>query len=183
MSKLTSGQFMPDFSFETPFETGRSLGEIVKKAPKTALVFLRYYGCTLCQYDIQQFAAHYEEISAHGGQLLVALQSDPKKLAGQLSSEALPFDIICDPEQKLYEQFEIVPASAPEQLIDKSDEKALEKFSKVKASGLQHGDYEGNELQLPAVFVVTPDLKLTYAHYGKTATDVPTPQELAALLK
>ena len=98
MPKLTVGTQMPDFTFDTPFESGRTLAETAgKTAGKTALVFLRYYGCTLCQYDIHQFTAQYDKIAATGGQMLVVLQSDPAKLAGQMKPGDLPFDIVCDP--------------------------------------------------------------------------------------
>mgnify|MGYP000609266414 FL=1 len=46
-----------------------------------------------------------------------------------------------------------------------------------------HGEYEGEELQLPAAFVVEKDLTVTYARYGKDGADVPTPEELKKLLK
>ena len=43
MPKLTVGTQMPDFTFDTPFESGRTLAETAgKTAEKTALVFLRY---------------------------------------------------------------------------------------------------------------------------------------------
>ena len=61
MPKLTVGTQMPDFTFDTPFESGRTLAETAgKTAGKTALVFLRYYGCTLCQYDIHEFAIQHD---------------------------------------------------------------------------------------------------------------------------
>ena len=81
MPKLTVGTQMPDFTFDTPFESGRTLAETAgKTAGKTALVFLRYYGCTLCQYDIHQFTAQYDKIAASGGHMLVVLHSEPAKL-------------------------------------------------------------------------------------------------------
>lgn len=181
MAKLNQGEKMPNFTYDTPFDAGCTLVETVKKAAgKTAVIFLRYYGCTLCQYDIREFAIQQGKITAGGGQMLVVLQSDPAKLAGQMEKGDLPFDIICDPEQKLYKEFEIFPAPSKEKMVDI---KTVGKISKAKANGFQHGDYEGDELQLPAVFVLDHDLTLTYAHYGKTVGDVPTPLELAELLR
>ena len=181
MPKLTVGAKMPDFTFDTPFESGRTLaGTAEKTAGKTALVFLRYYGCTLCQYDIAQFAKEHDKIAATGGQMLVVLQSDPAKLADQLKPGDLPFDIICDPEQKLYKEFEIIPAASKEKLADL---KTMGKIAKATAGGFKHGDYEGEELQLPACFVMAPDRTLSWAHYGTAAGDVPSPEELAGLLK
>ena len=179
MPKLHVGEKMPDFAFETHFEKGLTIGQVAKRVKgKTAVVFMRYYGCTMCQYDIHLFKTQHEKIAATGGQMLVVLQSDPAKIAGQQGPEALPFDIICDPEQKLYKEFDIRPAKSKLGMVNL---KTIGKLSKAKA--FTHGEYEGDELQLPAVFVVTPDMKLTHVHYGTAAGDVPTPEELAELLK
>lgn len=184
MAKLTPGQKMPDFTFSTPYEQGRTLGETVRRVKgKTALVFLRYYGCTLCQYNIHIFAAEQEKIAATGGQMLVVLQSAPEKLRAQIEKGKLPFDIICDPDQTLYKLLDIKPANSKEEM---RDETTADKMAAIKAKvpvEYTHGEYEGNEFQLPATFVVEPDLTVTYAGYHKTITDTPSPEELAGLLK
>lgn len=179
MSQLQVGDKMPDFTYDTPFARGLKLSDTAAEATRTALLFLRYYGCTVCQYDLLMMSRQYEEISAHGGQLLAVLQSDPDKLAPQLEENPLPFPVICDPEQTLYHRFEIKKASDMEAM---GDARVWEKIEKATALGLTHGEYEGEELQLPAAFVFTPDLTLTYAHYAATAGDIPDPKELAALL-
>lgn len=179
MAKLTVGGKLPDFTYNTPFAQGKTIGETAAAVSgKTALVFLRYYGCTLCQYDIHQFKEEHAKIAATGGHMLVVLQSDPAKIAAQQGPDDLPFDIICDPEQTLYKQFDIKPAASK---LKMADLKTVMKLSKTKA--YTHGEYEGDELQLPAVFVVEPDLTLTHVHYGKSAGDVPTPEELAGWMK
>lgn len=181
MAKLEIGQLMPDFSYATPYESNLTLAETAAKTPKTALVFLRYYGCPMCQYDIQQYAQHYAELTAHGGQLLVVLQSDPIKLAETLGSpDALPFPIVCDPEQQLYKNFSIEPAVS---MVKAADTKTVGKVIKATVGGFKHGAYEGNEMQLPAAFVITADRKLVYAHYAKTLTDMPDIKALVRLLQ
>lgn len=180
MPKLTTGCTMPDFPFVTPFESGRTLAETAGRVSgKTALIFLRYYGCTLCQYDIHQYAINYDIIKQTGGQVLIVLQSNPDKLAAQLNPGDLPFDIICDPDQTLYQQFEIAPATSMEKMLSP---KTLLKISKATIAGFKHGDYEGNEQQLPAVFLIDTKCRLTHVHYGKAAGDVPAPNELAQLM-
>lgn len=180
MPKLSVGEKMPQFTYDTPFAAGVSLTKTAGRINgKTALVFLRYYGCTLCQYDIHQFAVRYNSIRTAGGQILVVLQSDPVKLADQLQPQDLPFDIICDPEHKLYREFGIEPAVS---MAKMADAKTIAKIAKAKAGGFKHGEYEGEELQLPAVFVMEPDLTLTFVHYGEAAGDIPEAEELAKLL-
>lgn len=181
MARLEKGSKMPEFIYDTPFEAGYSIADTVKKVKgRTALVFLRYYGCTLCQYDISQYATQYDAIAATGGQLLVVLQSAPGKLAKEMKDGDLPFRIICDPKQTLYQEFEIIPAKSKPQMVDAH---TMKKIAQAKMAGFQHGEYEGEELQLPAAFVLEPDLTITYAHYGRTVGDVPDSLELAELLK
>lgn len=181
MTKLNIGDVMPDFSYQTPFGTGFTLAETAQKAPRTLLLFLRYYGCPLCQYDIHQVQVNYDELTADGGQVLVVLQSDPVSLAEQLgTADALPFSIICDPDQALYKEFAIAPAA---NMLKMADAKTIVKIVKATAAGYQHGAYEGNEQQLPAVFVMDENRKLTYIHYGKSAGDIPSVAEMKSLLK
>lgn len=180
MGKLSEGQKMPDFTFHSPFRADMTLSKYMG-GQKTAVVFLRYYGCTLCQYDMSQYAAGYEAIQATGGKLLVVLQSDPKLLAEEMGTEAkFPFIIACDPEEQLYHQYEIMPAKSQ---IKMAGPKTVVKIAKAKAEGYRHGRYEGEELQLPAAFVVEPDGTIAYAHYGTTADDVPGVEQLAKLLR
>lgn len=180
MKKLEIGQIMPDFEYVTPFSQGHTLAETAAKAPKTALVFLRYWGCTLCQYDIHLLAQSYDEIRAKGGQLFVVLQSDPGLLARELGAEdALPFSIICDPEQKLYKAFGIEAAAS---MAKMADLKMLGKVIKATKAGYKHGTYEGEEKQLPAAFVVDADCRILYAHYAASVSDMPDASELAKLL-
>ena len=183
MPKLKVGEKMPDFAFETPYEKGLTIGQVAQKVEgKTAVIFMRYYGCTMCQYDIHLFKVQHDKIAATGGQMLVVLQSDPAKLAAQVKPGDLPFDIICDPDQKLYKEFEINPAASKEEM---SDARTIAKRAERDAYEVKftHGEYEGNELQLPATFIVEKDLTITFAEYHKGTGGVPSPDELAALLK
>lgn len=180
MAKLEVGQILPDFEYVTPFTEGNTIAQTAAKAKKTALVFLRYWGCTLCQYDIHLLAQAHGGIVANGGQMFVVLQSDPAKLAGELGkADALPFEIICDPEQKLYKQFQIEAAAS---MAKMADLKMLGKAIKATKAGFKHGEYEGEEKQLPAAFVVDSDCRLLYAHYAATVSDMPDAAELAKLL-
>lgn len=178
MARLKVGDILPDFRYETPFERGLLMSSTACKANRTALVFLRYYGCTLCQYDMHEIADNYQHILGGGAQLLVVLQSEPKKLVRQLAPDAFPFSIVCDPQQELYHRFEIMPARSKESMLDSATLRKIEKARQL----FSHGEYEGEELQLPAVFVFDGRLSISYVHYGKTAGDIPGTDELIALL-
>ena len=174
------GDTLPDVAVDTPFEAGLPLSQVVGGKP-TMLVFLRYSGCPLCQLDMHELAAGYDAIRAAGGQAVVVLQSDPQKLAGELGGPAaLPYTILCDPEKKLYERLAVWPAASQMELMGPG---LMEKMAQVEARGIRHGDYEGDEMQLPAAFAVDGQLRVTWAHYGQGLADTPTPAEIAARLK
>lgn len=181
MPRLKEGEYMPEFHYQTPFMSECSVADTVQQVKgKTALIFLRYYGCTLCQYEMHQYARQYEKVKACGGQILVVLQSEPEKLAAQTGREDFPFEIICDPEQKLYKQLEIPAAKS---MLKMADVKTVSKMVSAKAGGFKHGEYEGEELQLPAVFIMDQKRYLSYVHYGKSAGDIPDIEELCELLR
>ena len=94
MAKIEAGCKLADFSFNTPFESDVKLSEKAKGAKKTVLLFLRYYGCTLCQLDIREYANAYDRFKEKDAQLLVVLQSPASTINAQLTKEDLPFDII-----------------------------------------------------------------------------------------
>ena len=150
MAKIEAGCKLADFSFNTPFESDVKLSEKAKGAKKTILLFLRYYGCTLCQLDIREYANAYDRIKAKDAQLLVVLQSPASTINAQMKKEDLPFDIICDPDMGLYKEFELGVAASKEEMIRPEDmPKMGEKRAKMEEYGLSHGAYEGEEMQFP----------------------------------
>lgn len=177
--KLEIGNKMPNFTVDVVFKRGVSLKELLGNQ-KTALLFLRYAGCTLCRFDMMMLKKEYEKITGVGGKVLVVLQSDPDKLSNEIDKDFYPYDIICDPNQTLYKELEIKPANSQEEMIGLG---TMEKIKEVETSGLTHGDYEGNEMQLPAVFIVDKDLTVFYEHYATNVTDIPNVYELEELFK
>lgn len=174
LDRVFPGDRLEDDTYVTPWRSGR-LSEAVDRP--TALLFLRYYGCTICQLDLQTLKREYGTITAAGGKAMVVLQSDPAGIAAQIPEDGFPFEIICDPEQKLYRRYHVAPALSKEKMADRQ---VLMKIGAARQMGFTHGAYEGNELQLPAVFLLEPGLTVRNAHYGATPADLPGIEQLAA---
>jgi peroxiredoxin len=175
--RFKAGEKMPDFLLETASGEKKPLSELAGSG-KTALIFLRYYGCTLCQLNIHLYAKHYPEIVKEDGTILVVLQSTPESVQRQLTDHSLPFAIVCDPEARLHRQLEIPSAHSKDELLGGD---AMQKVTTARQL-FTHGEYEGDELQLPAAFIMNHDLTLTYVRYGTNGGDVPDPNELSDLL-
>ena len=112
MAKLKTGCLLPEFRYNTPFEKDLAIAHFVSKAEKTAILFLRYYGCPTCQLDMHNISQNYKEIVGENGQIAVVLQSSPENLKKQMAKDTFPFPIICDPQQELYKQFGIDKAAS-----------------------------------------------------------------------
>lgn len=176
---VTTGEKAIDFHYQNPFGGENTLSEKVKAAKKTCLIFLRYYGCTICQLDMKAYREQYAKFTDKDAQILLVLQSQPSTIAGGIDENYFGFEIACDPQQELYKAYQI--ASAKNKL-GLASIKTIKKMQAAKKSGLEHGAYEGNEMQLPAVFVLDSDMNVLYAHRAKNAGDMPEIDELVAKL-
>lgn len=184
MAKLRVGDKMPSFTFRTESENGLTTESVLKNG-RTVFWVLRYIGCTTCRYDVHQIAARYDDFLAKGAQVYVVMQSDPAIVREDLKDSPLPFHIICDQDQEIYRTLEIPATQTKEERMPTSPEdiaRLEEKKRKVKESGFVHGRYEGNEQQLPALFVVEPDGYVSYAHYAKNSIDMPTVEQMLEIL-
>jgi peroxiredoxin len=186
MAKLSAGDQFPDFEFHTANGLDLKAHEVIKKAGKTVFWVLRYVGCTSCRYDIHVIKERYGEFKNLDSQVLVVLQSQPEIVLADLKGDEVPYEIITDPEQKIYRRFSIEPAAAKEGLrpLDPEGIKKLdEKREKIKAAGFVHGIYEGDENQLPALFIVGRDGTVLYAHYAASIIDLPSVDEVLEKLR
>ncbi len=181
--KIQTGDKFPDLVFDTNERDGVHLYDVLKG--KTVLWVLRYIGCPTCRLDVHLIAQRYGDFTAKGAQVFVVMQSDRAHIEKDLAATgaSLPFEIVCDPEQKLYEQLEIRPGdpdgpALPEDVLAK----LIEKVQAAEAEGFVHGDYEGNEQQLPALFILDEEGVAQYVNYAQGPMDMPSVDEVLEML-
>lgn len=177
--KLKPTDKAPNFTFDTPDAKGLDFYEALK-ARRTILIFSRYIGCSLCQLKLMETVRGYDSIVASGGDVLFFLQSTEENAKERLREMGVKFTVVLDPEQKIYKLYDVTPAKSKLGLVSP---KVLGQMQEIKKLGIQHGAYEGDELQLPATFIVDDQAIVWYARYAKNAGDMPDNQELLALLK
>ncbi len=178
--RLHQGDRIPEFTFSTAYESDIPFYSVLKGS--TVLWVLRYIGCPVCRLDMQDIAKHAEEFEKKNAQVYVVMQSDAEHLKKETADTPLPFTIISDPELKIYDLFEIRPAGSKAAMVGTDVFRALRKISASRKAGFSHGDYEGIEEQLPAMFIVDETGTVTYAHYAKTLVDMPSAEEVLKLL-
>lgn len=182
---LKAGDKLEGFVYDTPSKTGVKLEETKKP---TVLVFSRYYTCSICQTMMAQLKAAYPAISAAGFDLKVVLQSTRESLREAGAEEAFPFELICDPECRLYDRYNVFEADSAAAMI--AGDPMINQLGPDGVKGLIGSMFtgggskpEGRQRQLPALFVLSSDGKVLYSHYAKTMSDFPDVAEVLKNLK
>ncbi len=141
------------------------------------LQFRRFAGCPICNLHVQEFIARDKEIRAAGVREVVVFHSPNTSLLRYQGT--FPFDVIGDPEKKLYAQFGI--ESSVFAILNPGAWPAM--FKGMGLKDKPQGDPEGGPLGLPADILIGADGKIVASHYGQHAYDQWTVDELLALAK
>ncbi|MBQ8598802.1 MAG: AhpC/TSA family protein [Oscillospiraceae bacterium] len=170
-----------DFTYCTANKEELKLSDTLQKADKTFLLFSRYMGCPFCQVDMLELSEEYSRFVEKNSQILVVLQSAPETLRSQTVPNEPPFEIICDPKGSLYKLYGVKVAASTLKMI-KPGKKLFRKTVKLLKYRLKHGAYEGNEQQLPALFLLDQERNILYFHQAAHLADLPDAEEMLSLL-
>jgi thioredoxin-dependent peroxiredoxin len=175
--RIKAGEYITDFEFISQYNEKLHLSDIFEKNKNTLLVFLRYYGCPVCQLDLKEYREKYQTLKETETELIIVLQSTPESIRDQ--GGAFEFLIACDPEKKMYQELDIRAAKS---MIGMLSFKTIAKVKRTKQEGIEHGEYEGEELQLPAAFLIDKTGKVIFSHYAKNLGDMPSPEDFIQMV-
>ncbi|MDR1831570.1 MAG: redoxin domain-containing protein [Fusobacteriaceae bacterium] len=179
--KLATGMKMPDFTFDSIYRDKVDYLES-KKGKTGVLMFLRYFGCRICQLDIREFNLLYDEFVKLGADVKIVLQSTREiMLEAEEKEGKFKTEFVLDPTQALYKRFELAVAKDKDEL--RGQGQVEKKSAEAQALGMVHGAYEGEELQLPAAFIIDKDDNIVYARYAAHGADIPRAAEVLEILK
>lgn len=173
-NKITAGSKAPDFTFDSPWKKSLKFHDFLKKG-NTALIFLRYMGCPICQMKIAELRRDWDEFRKRNLGVLVVLQSEAENMISVKGSEEtlkekdIPFTIVLDPKEEIFRLYGVKPGS----IFRYATPATIKKAMQSKKLGFKHGVSEGKELQLPALFIVDDKKIVRYTYYGKNVSDVP----------
>jgi hypothetical protein len=124
-----------------------------------------------------EFRSEYEKYQQINTEVVIVLQSDPDIISK--SGETMPYIVSCDPQQELYSRFDVVPAKSKLKMLSFN---TIKKVVDATKKGMKHGEYEGNELQLPAAFVVDREGVIKFRKYASNLADIPTAENFLTII-
>jgi peroxiredoxin len=148
------------------------------------LQFRRFAGCPVCNLHLRSIVRRHHEILAAGVREIVVFHSTTADLLPHAGD--LPFDVIADPDKRLYAEFGV--ESAPRALLDPRAWFPIVRAIAVSAWGILRRREavppirpEGGSLGLPADFLIARDGRVIACKYGDHAYDQWSVDELLAL--
>ena len=175
VGKFNRGDSVPSLTLKNIHGADVQIPDAKKKF--VHLQFRRFAGCPICNLHMHSIINRYGDISAAGIHEVVVFHSSNEALLPYQGK--FPFDVIGDPEKKLYKQFGV--ESSIFAILNPKAWPAIFKgnMEKDKPSGRP----DGGPLGLPADFLIAPDGKVVASHYGQYASDQWSVDELLSLAK
>ncbi|MET0134338.1 MAG: peroxiredoxin-like family protein [Kibdelosporangium sp.] len=150
------------------------------------LQFRRFAGCPICNLHLRSFQLRHDEIRAAGVREVAVFHSPSDELRPY--TKDLPFDVVGDPERRLYVEFGV--ESAPRSLSNPRAWGAIIRSVAWETTvvlrrkrPLPPAKPTGGRLGLPGDFLIAPDGTVLASKLGRHANDQWSVDELLALVK
>ena len=157
--KLRPGDPAPPFSLESVNHGMVSLEDYRGKV--MLLIFSRYFGCPVCQYEWDDLIDLREEA---GVEVVYFTQSSPENARLYLEGDPADFPVIPVPEEdgryRVYDDYGVGSIGL------RTGAKLLMRAREARRAGKTHGEYEGRETQSPADFIVDVEGRIHRANVG-----------------
>jgi len=157
-NKIKVGDKAPLFKLDSYNAGSIDLGQL--KGQKIVLIFSRYFGCPICQLDLNILMEAVQDINNKGAKLLYVTQSGEKIAQEFIAKYNIEFPVIPSTKDDLYEEYGLGMMTAG------AFTKVRSKLKEAAKLGLQHGDYEGWEKQGPGQFVIGDDGNILHERKG-----------------
>lgn len=174
MTPLQPGDLAPDAALKKIDGTPVRLSDYWKQQP-TLIVFLRHYGCIFCREHLYDLEKEYAALKASGVQVIAIGQGTPEQTGEFCAGRGFSFDVLSDSGSSTYAAYGLGNGTL-NQLFG-----AAVWMRGVEAVFKGHfiGKLVGNGFQMPGVFAVGTDGRITAAHYFEHAGDIPDAVEMA----
>lgn len=163
--RLQTGDRAPSFAAQSL--NGHDVDLERYRGRKLLLSFFRYGACPLCNLRMTFLIDAFPRWQEQGLDVIAIFESPQERLLETVASNPIPFPVIPDPERILYKQYGVT-ASWLGYVIGAF---RVRSFRAAFQRGFHIGRGEGAIAQLPAEFLIGPDLTIERAYYGKDIGD------------
>jgi peroxiredoxin len=173
---LQAGQQAPDFHTQDVYGKPVSLTNL--RGQPVLLSFMRNAGCPVCNFQVHELLREADSLRAKNIAVVLVYQSSRENLLQYVSAQSLPFLLVADPDNKLYQRYGIEHGMG--KMMKGMFHGAMGKMQKGKKLFASPIRQDGNATTIGADFLLDEQGKIIKAHYGKYLGDHLAPAEVRA---
>ncbi len=166
--KLKKGDKLPALIFSPVY--GDSISTFKLKGKKILITFNRYVNCPLCNFRAHELLSIYDSLKKNNLVIISVYESSKEMLTQYTTKEEIPFIIIADPEEKLYNFFK-VQKSWWKSFIGLFNHYGEKHSAGKKLFKSRYKEKEGHINRIGADFLIDENEIVQVAYYGKFVGD------------
>jgi peroxiredoxin len=128
---------------------------------------------------VAQLRRQKEAFDRLGAQVVLVGLGDVEETAAFKQRFEVPFQMIADPQKRLFSAFRLKKASTGSLISAKVVVKGVKALAKGHGMGVPRGDVR----QLPGVFIIDTAGRILFSHHAEGPADHPRPEDLLAALR
>jgi peroxiredoxin len=113
-----------------------------------------------------------------GARVVLVAMGTPAESSAFAREHAVPFEMVCDPERKVYQAFDLEQITPLGFFSPSVALKGVMAMAKGHGIGVPVGDVR----QLPGVFIIDSKGTIVFSHFAADPADHPAPNEILAAL-
>ena len=172
-SQLKNKDKARPFSVEDVYGEKVSLKKELRNNDKILLVFLRHAWCPVCNSRTHELKENYTLLKEKGIEVVVVYQSNPETLLGFAKDYDLPFRVIGDPDEKLYDLYQM--EKNKQKMLHNFEKNANTKklyqkgtklYGKKKYEQYKKEQDNNSKFYIPGDFLIDKSGRVDLVHYG-----------------
>ncbi len=163
--EIMQGQKAPLFAMEDVFGNTINLRDYA--GHRVMLSFYRFSSCPFCNLRIQKILGQFRKFEENDLKMISFWQSPRASILEHVGHQQPPFPLIPDPDKQIYRLYHVENSWLG--ALKAMGEPGL--MMKALKGGFNPAKADGDMNQLPADFLIAPDLTIQQAYYGKHIGD------------
>lgn len=163
--KIELGQQAPDFEVFDIYGARYSLESL--RGKNILLSFFRDATCPFCNLRVYELTKKYPDLEKKGLVMLAFFNSPKDRIIRFVGKKSRPFPLIADPEKSVYNLYSVQSSMLGLMISMFTRMPTLMKAMMLGFPPSMRGDMA----QMPADFLIGPDLKVKGIYYGKDIAD------------
>ena len=161
---LPAGAPAPDFTIQTLRGADVSLGAL--RGTPVWLAFFRFAACPLCNFRVHSMVERWGRFQGRDFRTLAIFQSSPDRLEEFVAKQAPEFDLVADPEMRLYGLYDLgtswLAAMKP---------RAIATLPKARKAGFRSGPVDGPANRVPGDYLIDRRGSIAQVYEGRSIAD------------